>query len=578
MRQFSLIYESEAKIADFVSEKNLSQENLLILMFSDENLEEAKKIAGQIKRLLPQSLLAGASSAGLINAAEIVENRTIIIFLEFKKIKAKGLLISDHESSPAEVTRKIVDNLCSNETKLLFFFQDGLAEKTHLLLSELSAVIPQVPLAGGKAGTNEKETSKTYIFLEEVFTSKGSLAISLTGDYLRICQKYQFNWKKIGGAMRITEAEDNVLKSLNGIAATEVYDKYLGQDFLENDHNFAELGFPFLLERDGMEIARSLAEKLPDGSLYYHGDLRKGEVVHFGYGHVPSIIQSAYEDCTDVSAFQPEGIIIFSCYARKTLLEDDAVFEIEPYADFAPTAGFFTFGEFYHKDEKNHLLNTTMTMVMLSEEPIVDREIEDCPLCQDKKVKFSRRSAISRTLIHLVEEVSKELEERNIILKKMSHTDSMTSLYNHRYFLEALDREVQRSLRYKNNLSVAILDLDNFKEVNDNYGHQTGDQVLKIIANKIKDSCRDTDIVCRYGGDEFVIIFTETGLNEAREVLERIRKNIRELSFPKLDIKMGLSCGLAKLDLDQPGQLMKRADELLYTAKKTGKNSICCSD
>ncbi len=578
MRQISLIYESEASLLKTIIENNISEERLLVLMFSDERLEKAKEIAKSVKNVLPNSILAGTSSAGLINQAQVLENRTLIILLEFNNISAKGVLLPRGDFSEPERAEEIIKRVCSDETKLLFLFQDGLAEKTHLLLKEISKLIPNTPLAGGKSGTLNNLAEKTYLFLNTDFINEGSLAISLNGDYLRVFQNYHFNWKKIGSAMKITQAEGNTVKTIDGLPAIKVYEKYLGKDFIEENNDYSELGFPFLLNRNGMEIARSFDHMKPDGTFVYHGDLRKGEHVHFGYGHIPSIIEGAYEGCREASSFQPEGILAFSCYARKILLEDDSKLEIEPYNKLAPIAGFFTFGEFFHKGKKNHLLNITMTMLMLSEKTLDEKNLLRPDLCPQEEVKFGRRSVISGTFIHLVEEVSRELEERNNLLKKMSHTDSMTSLYNYRFFLEALEHEVQRTLRHKNNLSVAILDLDNFKDVNDQYGHQTGDQVLKIIADKIKRSCRETDIVCRYGGDEFVVIFTETGINEAREVVERIRKNIYSLAFPDLDVSISVSCGLAELDIFSPKHLMKQADELLYQAKKNGKNSISCSE
>jgi predicted signal transduction protein with EAL and GGDEF domain len=189
-------------------------------------------------------------------------------------------------------------------------------------------------------------------------------------------------------------------------------------------------------------------------------------------------------------------------------LEETVNYELEPFAEIAPSAGFLP-TEILPPNKKNHLLNITMTMVLLSEEPKKE-DFNKEHICELKIHNPDRRLSITKTLINLVDQVSTELEKTNKELQHLSNTDSLTELYNHRYFLETLEHEINRAKRYKKKLSIAILDLDDFKFVNDTFGHSTGDRVLSEVAGKIKSSCRETDIVSRYGGDEIVIIFTET--------------------------------------------------------------------
>ena len=208
-----------------------------------------------------------------------------------------------------------------------------------------------------------------------------------------------------------------------------------------------------------------------------------------------------------------------------------------------------------------------MTMVLLSEEQEKDnflhgKSTELTTNYQD------RRLSITKTLINLVDQVSTELEERNEKLKLLSNTDGLTGLYNHRYFIETLDYEIERAIRYKNKLSLAILDLDDFKKINDTYGHSKGDYVLAVVAKKIKESCRETDIVCRYGGDEIIVIFPETAYEKALEVSERISNKVTKIKFSQEQIKITLSYGVSELDPDNPDMFMKKADERLYKSKK----------
>lgn len=160
----------------------------------------------------------------------------------------------------------------------------------------------------------------------------------------------------------------------------------------------------------------------------------------------------------------------------------------------------------------------------------------------------------------------------------MSVTDPLTGLYNRRHFEENLEREFLRASRYKSNLSFAIIDVDYFKKVNDSYGHSTGDYVLKEVAYQILQTFRKTDMVFRYGGEEFTVIITETPLEKAIIPLERLRKSIEKYPFNYngKDIKITVSIGVSEIDenTESVHKLFDDADKALYKAKENGRNQI----
>jgi diguanylate cyclase (GGDEF)-like protein len=163
-------------------------------------------------------------------------------------------------------------------------------------------------------------------------------------------------------------------------------------------------------------------------------------------------------------------------------------------------------------------------------------------------------------------------------VERLAITDSLTGLYNHRHLFELADREFQRARRYQLPLSVMMLDIDEFKRVNDTYGHAIGDQVLQGVAECCREELRGVDVIGRYGGDEFVAMLPETGLSAACQVAERLRKSI---SQRVLDTKAGrvtatVSLGVAVLDNDHltPHTLFDRADKALYVAKQNGRNRV----
>jgi diguanylate cyclase (GGDEF)-like protein len=162
--------------------------------------------------------------------------------------------------------------------------------------------------------------------------------------------------------------------------------------------------------------------------------------------------------------------------------------------------------------------------------------------------------------------------------ERLTITDDLTKLYNYRYLMKYLEADVKRCLRYKKKVSLLFIDVDGFKRINDTFGHLAGSQALAEIGQVLKRIVRETDVVGRYGGDEFVIVLPETPLNGAMAIAERIRKKVEECEFvaQNLSIRLTVSLGVAncpKHTLTAEG-LIKKADAAMYRAKELSKNSI----
>lgn len=169
---------------------------------------------------------------------------------------------------------------------------------------------------------------------------------------------------------------------------------------------------------------------------------------------------------------------------------------------------------------------------------------------------------------------------RSFQLKKKielsANTDGLTGLFNHRHSLERLDGEILKARRYNHPMSLIMMDIDNFKTINDTQGHPGGDRVLRLMADTIRSHVRETDIAGRYGGEEFLIILPETDISAARKAAEKLRTAIALLQ-PFSDGKPGVtvSAGIAEwIQGEVSGDLVRRADDLLYAAKRNGKNRV----
>ena len=175
-------------------------------------------------------------------------------------------------------------------------------------------------------------------------------------------------------------------------------------------------------------------------------------------------------------------------------------------------------------------------------------------------------------------EVIKQINYIYTRTKYLSITDELTGLSNRRCFDNTLEKEFLRALRYNNNLTLVMFDIDHFKTVNDTYGHPCGDYILKEVANAALQTFRKTDTVFRFGGEEFVVILTETDIKQSEIPLERFRKTIEtlDLTYQNQQINITVSIGACQLDksIGNKEEFLQKADNALYDAKNSGRNKV----
>ncbi|MBI5208329.1 MAG: GGDEF domain-containing protein [Candidatus Firestonebacteria bacterium] len=176
--------------------------------------------------------------------------------------------------------------------------------------------------------------------------------------------------------------------------------------------------------------------------------------------------------------------------------------------------------------------------------------------------------------------LSNKHSKQKEILEGMSIHDRLTGLYNYGYFLDRIEQEKKRADRYSHSLAFVIFDLDHFKKFNDTYGHEQGNNVLRKLANIIKNKTRNIDTTARYGGEEFVIVVPMASEDQAYQVAERVRESVENEKFDGNAatpiVKMTISGGICAYPIDSQNtmELIYKADEALYAAKNEGRNRI----
>jgi len=193
---------------------------------------------------------------------------------------------------------------------------------------------------------------------------------------------------------------------------------------------------------------------------------------------------------------------------------------------------------------------------------------------------FDAGELIARVRVHYkIRALQEELKATNRRLEELSNTDGLTKLYNRRYFMELLELEFQRAQRYQSKFAFLMIDIDNFKSFNDDYGHLMGDKILYEIAQILQENLRVNDVVGRYGGEEFALFAPETDLKGSLVVGERYRKRMEDFVLVegerklKVTISLGIAC-YPHAAIGSVDDLIRLADNALYKSKRNGRNRV----
>ena len=230
-----------------------------------------------------------------------------------------------------------------------------------------------------------------------------------------------------------------------------------------------------------------------------------------------------------------------------------------------------------YPDDKMIVENSVNEILAGNEVPPIEHRI----IRRDDKVVWIRNTMVPHRdeigLLTRYDGLIEDITERKLAeeeLRRLAATDKLTGAYNRTKCHEILAREIERVKRHNQQLSIIIFDIDRFKKVNDRYGHSAGDYVLKTIADIVRESIRKIDYFVRWGGEEFMIISSETNLKEVSALAERIREIIESSTFKDVG-KVTVSFGVTEFRAnDTEDSLIKRADDAMYEAKKKGRNRV----
>lgn len=553
--------------------------SVLVQVFSSSpDRKILRCITDVISEYIPKAVIVGSTTVGEIIHGQ-PQVRTIVLSLSFfDETLLKPFVVADPAGAEFECGKNLMGKINSMEGiagVLLCATPQNIS--VSKLFSGMSEESFDFPVFGGGAGVYDPN-AVSVIFLDRQVISKGAIAVAFISKSLHIYTRTFLGWRPLSKEMTITEAKGNLLKKIDGECAFDVYSRYL--NIPNDEHFFANaLEFPILIQKNGEMIARVPFFVTKDGSIGFFADIEPGSKFHVGYGEPDLILNHSESIQRELCDFQPDSIFLYACISRRFLLQDDEHLEIQTFDCIAPTAGFYTYGEFMQHKNNLFLLNSTIVVVGIREgEQDQRHKLELFQKKTDPQISNDpysvTHSRIITRLLYFISVVTLELEEANRELKRVSGIDKLTQINNRLKLDEVLEYELSITARYETHLSILIFDIDYFKEVNDNFGHLVGDLVLMQFADILKSCIRESDTVGRWGGEEFLAVLPQTRLEDARKVAEKIRASIENADFPEAG-HITCSVGAASFcEGDNSEMLLSRADVALYHAKSGGRNQV----
>ena len=581
MRQFEFEYSTNANLLRDLQKisvwlkSNIVSEVVFHIFTEKLNKDRIDNICNLIKTEIPNAKYIGCSTNGNVFSGNFTRNDTIVCTVfEYMSTKVDILQYKLTDSTEKSVVENLKTYLNTNTwVKSIEFVTTIRGMSMTKFCAHLSRLPENIKIFGGGAFCGDLNNNGAYIFSSNSECSDHSIAFLLIGgnDYY-VSTSFVNGWKPLGRELKVTKANGPELIELDNKPAYETYYKYLK---IKNDANFFKntLEFPFFYKHNGIDILRAPISSTADGTLIMTSDIEENSNARMAYGDPWTILEYIKQDAQTYANFIPEAIAVFSCAGRRTFWGDNEVSkELMPYQQIASTYGFYTSSEFQRTNNEVIQHNVTLAIAAMREGKVIDPDLKpDVSINEDLQ---GGASMVNR-LTNFIQASTEELEEAIAQLQQMAMLDGMTGLLNR----TEIQRRIIANIENKkdDNMSLIMLDIDNFKHINDTYGHAEGDNVIIALANMMKKNSNqhgETSNIGRWGGEEFMILCSNTPIEEARKVAEYIRLDFENLKFEKA-CQCTVSVGITKLlPTDTSDTICQRVDNALYEAKTTGKNKV----
>jgi hypothetical protein len=472
-------------IIDFSIFEN--EKNILVQIFCGQGVKVLKNTLEVIMNNIPNVACIGTTTDGEIFNKKITTHKTIISISVFSKTTIKISYVKGINSFKNGTN--LAKSLITSNTKLLILFTDGTRTNGEDFLNGIESFNNKVIVSGGMAGDNAL-FEKTFISSQGTIISHGAIGVSLNSDSLYVDTAYEFGWKPIGLEYCIDKVEGNRVYSIGGMLPSEFYFKHLGESVVPME-------FPLVFRKNGILVARVVLHNHKDGSFSFSGNLRQGEKVRLSFGDVDTLMNDFDNLYNKFLYHNVETFFIYSCMARRRYIKYINKLESRLFASIAPTSGFFTYAEFFHKDNHNELFNQTFTIISLSESSKTHNKKNKFRNILKSK-KYYHYANTMKSLTHLISQSTKDIENKSITLqKKETHLQTILNVqkeflkytvHETNTFLSIISHNIElytiknKENKYFNNILIA---LKNLSSVYNDLNYMIKRNHIKYLKHKI---------------------------------------------------------------------------------------------
>lgn len=519
----------------------------------------------------PQAEIAGMTTAGGIENGRMHLRQTIVTIQFFEKSDVHAAIYDfSKESMSALGERALADCQKEKDLSAVLLFLTQQYYDFEPFLAALDKLSKDIPICGGYAHTYLQEDG-IYVFTKDAILSRGILLITYAGA-VQVLTESVMGWQPLGRTMTITEMDGPlVIRSLDHEPAAYFYQKYLHS----TDFEKSQLLFPLVRNAHQFRLAVLPLDAKSDGALQTNVISHVGDQVQMAYGDPDQVILSSHKALVHIERFAPEGMLLLSCITRRYFLKEDVNQILSAYGDFCVAPGGYVNGELIRIEGKTQTTNMTLVSISFREG---EAPIRNTPKKHHTPVVLGEALSTVQRLATFITETTKELAETQKQLSFAASHDSFTGLLNRGSIEKMLCRCHEDASARQLAFSALMIDLDTFKHINDTFGHNKGDEVIREVAAIMKRMIRPTDFAGRWGGDEFVIILPGTTLANARIVANRLQQAFQTIQLPDHSF-LTASIGCTTASPDETEQTFyKRMDDALYLAKEGGRNRIILLD
>lgn len=519
----------------------------------------------------PQAEIAGMTTAGGIENGRMHLRQTIVTIQFFEKSDVHAAIYDfSKESMSALGERALADCQKEKDLSAVLLFLTQQYYDFEPFLTTLDKLSKDIPICGGYAHTYLQEDG-IYVFTKDAILSRGILLITYAGA-VQVLTESVMGWQPLGRTMTITEMDGPlVIRSLDHEPAAYFYQKYLHS----TDFEKSQLLFPLVRNAHQFRLAVLPLDAKSDGALQTNVISHVGDQVQMAYGDPDQVILSSHKALVHIERFAPEGMLLLSCVTRRYFLKEDVNQILSAYGDFCVAPGGYVNGELIRIEGKTQTTNMTLVSISFREG---EAPIRNTPKKHHTPVVLGEALSTVQRLATFITETTKELAETQKQLSFAASHDSFTGLLNRGSIEKMLCRCHEDASARQLAFSALMIDLDTFKHINDTFGHNKGDEVIREVAAIMKRMIRPTDFAGRWGGDEFVIILPGTTLANARIVANRLQQAFQTIQLPDHSF-LTASIGCTTASPDETEQTFyKRMDDALYLAKEGGRNRIILLD